>query len=356
MRRPTADPSHQASQADHEARQASQADQEARQANQTRQADQAGHGGRGGPGAHGHDHGLPGLETTGGRLLLTLVINLVIPVAQVAGGLLANSMALISDALHNFSDFLALLIAYVADSIGKRPPSAKNTFGYQRAEILSAALNVLTLAVAAGVIVYGAVDRLLHPQAVQGGMVALIAALGVAGNGYSAVLLHRDSKNNLNIRAAFLHMVGDALTSVAVLVNGVILMFAPWTFLDPLLSLVISALILKSCWGVLREAGLILMNATPLGLDVEEVRAALQAVPGVVGVHHLHAWNISSSSIGFSCHIVVRDQPVSHTAGLSGELRRMLWSGFRIDHPIFEFETGECGESGAFCGVRRLDQ
>jgi cation diffusion facilitator family transporter len=303
--------------------------------------------------SHGHSHGGHGhahtLNTTGGRLLITLVFNLVIPVVQIIGGIFANSMALISDAMHNFSDFFALFVAYLANKIGRRPPSARNTFGYKRAEILSAALNVMLLSVAAGFIVYEGFIRLLHPESVTGNVVAIIAGVGVVGNGLSALMLHRDAKHNLNIRGAFLHMVGDLMTSVAVVLNGIILMFKPWYWLDPLLSLVIAVFILKNCWLILREAVGILMDATPAGLDIHELKHAMETIPGVDDVHHLHAWSICANSTALSCHAVVQDQPVSQTARLRDDLRHLLRHRFAIDHPVLQFETGLCGEEDVFC-------
>ncbi len=288
-------------------------------------------------------------NTGGGRLLLTLALNLMIPLAQAAGGIYANSMALISDAAHNFSDFVAVLIAYIAFLIGRKGPTSKNTFGYKRAEVLAATLNVAILIGASGFIVYGAVQRFYHPKPVVAAIVILLAGVGILGNGLSAWLLHRDSKHSLNVRGAFLHMLGDLLTSVMVLFNGIIFLFKPWYWLDPLLSVLIVLFILKNCWSILSAAGVILMNATPKGLDLEEIKAFLEEIPGVRDVHYLHAWHISVDSIGFSCHVNVADQWVSESEKLGDEIRQALSSRFGIDHPVLQFETGECGNGGLLC-------
>ena len=295
--------------------------------------------------AHSFDKG----DTTGPRLLITLAINLLIPAAQVVGGVYAHSMALISDAVHNFSDFTAILIAYFAFRIGKKGASPQNTFGYRRAEILGAVINVALLVAAAVFISYEAFERFLHPEPVIGRMVIYLAAVGILGNGLSAWLLHRDSEQSLNVRGAFLHMVGDMLTSVLVLVNGIILIFRPWYWLDALLSFLIVIFILKNCWSILRDATGILMNATPKDLDLEEIQNALQAIPGVCGIHYLHAWNVSSSSIAFSCHVEVTDQLLSRTESLSEKIRHELFHRFGIDHPILQFETVQCGNGSMLC-------
>jgi cation diffusion facilitator family transporter len=216
---------------------------------------------------------------------------------------------------------------------------------------MAALLNVAILMGAVGFIVYEAFHRLLHPEAVLGQVVIIMAGVGILGNGFSAWLLHRDSKHSLNVRGAFLHMVGDLFTSVAVLVNGVILIFKPWYWLDPLLSILIVLFILKNCWSLLKEASAILMNATPRGLDIQRVKDFLEQIPGVCGVHYLHVWNVSSSSIAFSCHVEVLDQPVSQTETLAEKIRQELFHHFGIDHPVLQFETAQCGNGSMLCEI-----
>ncbi|MBR9985605.1 MAG: cation diffusion facilitator family transporter [Desulfosarcina sp.] len=300
-------------------------------------------------GCAGHQHGPALQDTSGSRLLITLVLNLIIPVAQIIGGLLAGSVALISDAIHNFSDFTALLISYVALRIGRKGATVFNTYGYRRAEIMAALINVALLAGASGVILYHAVHRFSDPQPVNGFLVMVLAAVGVIGNGLSAWLLHRDAAHSLNVRGAFLHMVGDLLTSVAVLINGLLLFYYPWYWLDPLLSVFIVIFILKNGWGLLKASTAVLMNATPGHLRLETVRDYLCRLPGISGVHYLHAWPISSASTAFSCHVVVPDQPVSRTEQLAGKIRHELMHRFHIDHPVMQFETEDCGKGALLC-------
>ncbi|NLI83054.1 MAG: cation diffusion facilitator family transporter [Deltaproteobacteria bacterium] len=299
---------------------------------------------------HAHHHGNVN-DSTGARLLMTLGLNLLIPAVQIAGGIQARSMALISDAAHNFSDFTAVLIAYLANRIGRKGASAENTFGYRRAEILAAIVNVALLVGAAAYIVYEAMDRLRHTEAVSGGLVVLIGSVGILGNGLSALLLHRDAGHNLNVRGAFLHMLGDLLTSVVVVLNGLVLMFKPWYWLDPILSVLIALFILKNCWAILKEATRILMNATPSGLDIARIKTFLEQIPGISGVHYLHAWNLCSSSVAFSCHVVVPDQQLSDIDALAERIRHQLRHRFGIDHPVLQFETKPCGEGSLLCRV-----
>lgn len=288
-------------------------------------------------------------DTSGPRLLMTLILNVLIPIVQVIGGIVAHSMALISDAAHNFSDFTAVLIAYVANRIGRRGASVSNTFGYRRTEILAAVINVALLLGASVFIVYEAIHRLHHPTPVIGSIVVLAAGVGVIGNGLSAWLLQRDARHNLNVRGAFLHMLGDLLTSVVVAFNGIILMYRPWYWLDPVLSVLIALFILRSCWTILREATRILMNATPDGLDISKIKEYLERMPEIRGVHYVHAWNVCSSSVAFSCHVVVPDQRLSEVDAVSRKIRRGLLTRFGIDHPILQFEITPCGEGGLLC-------
>ncbi|MBF0102708.1 MAG: cation transporter [Desulfobacterales bacterium] len=298
-----------------------------------------------------HHHDEITEQTSGYRLLLTLILNLIIPSVQIIGGLYAGSVALISDAVHNFSDFTAILIAYFAYIIGKKGASIYNTFGYRRSEVLASLLNVVILTGASAFIIYEAVHRFQNLVPVSGKLVIWVAGIGVIGNGFSAWLLHRDSKHSLNIRGAFLHMIGDFLTSVAVLINGVVILFKPWYWLDPLLSFFIVIFILKNCWSVSKEAIRILMNATPKHIDIAKIKAFLEQFPDIHGVHYLHAWNSSSVSVAFSAHIVITDRLLSETEQLAQKIRKDLFHHFRIDHIVLQFETESCGKGTLLCEV-----
>ncbi len=301
-------------------------------------------------------HALPPGSGRGARLLITLAINFFIPVAQITGGIFSNSIALISDAVHNFSDFAALFISYIAYRIGLKGVSTRHTFGLQRAEILGALLNVIILGCAVVFIVYEAVNRFFHPEPVSGLIVMILAGVGIIGNGISAWVLHRDASHNLNIRGAFLHMMGDFLTSVVVLVNGAALLVKPWYWLDPLLSLLIAAFILKNAWTVVKESVTILMNAVPGELELEKVQQLLESRPDIHSAHYLHAWHVGSCGIAFTCHLTIDDQMISETETLAEELRQQLWQHFGIDHPVFQFETTVCGNATLLCEISEAEQ
>ena len=302
---------------------------------------------------HHHHHGdhacHPGADATGRVLLLTMGLNLAIPICQIIGGLMAQSLAVVSDAAHNFSDFMSLLLAYVALRIACRPPSLKFTYGYRRAETLAAMANVALLLGACLFILLESFHRIRNPQPVSGGLVAMLALVGVAGNGLSVALLHRGSQHDLNVRGALLHMVADLAMSVAVLVNGLILLYRPWYWLDPALSVLIVLFILKNCWSVLKEAGRVLMEAAPLDLDLTAIRSRLESLPEVVSAHHLHAWSVGSNSVFLTSHIQVPDQALSLIDPVAQRIRGLLLREFGIDHAVLEFEHCACGDNHTLC-------
>ncbi|MEJ2037942.1 MAG: cation diffusion facilitator family transporter [Desulfosarcinaceae bacterium] len=295
--------------------------------------------------SHNHNHA----ETFGRHLLLSMLINLLIPAAQMVGGLLAGSVALISDAVHNLGDFTALLVAFVANKVGRTGPSVRHTFGLRRMEIFAAVINAALLGGAAAYIAVEAMGRLSRPAPVAVDLVAYLALAGIVGNGLSAWLLHKDSEKNLNARGAFLHMVGDLLTSVAVLVGALAMQFMNIPWLDPVLSLAIVAYIILNCFWLLKDAVHVLMNGTPRGLDLEAVKTELETLSQVEGIHYLHAWSMGNQSVAMTCHVVVPDQLISATETLSKAICEKLLERFGIDHPVLQFETRPCGKGALLC-------
>ena len=285
----------------------------------------------------------------GKRLLASMVMNLLIPAVQIYGGILSGSMALISDALHNLSDFVSLVINYAALIIGKRGPTLKHTFGFKRVEIFATLISVALLYGAAFYIAAEAWQRFRSPQPIAGQLVIWIALIGFAGNILSALLLHAGSKVNLNMKSAFLHMLADAATSLGVAALGVIWLFQPWYWLDPLFSWLIVVMILYSGWGLIKDSVLILMNATPPGIDLQEIQKALEGIDGITDIHDLHVWNPSSESIALAAHITVPDQMLGRVDELATKVRTILSDQFQIDHPTLQFESNSCNGGELLC-------
>ena len=289
----------------------------------------------------------------GRRLLTAIVINLLIPIVQIWGGIVSGSMALISDALHNLSDFISLVINYAALLIGRRAPTHKQTFGYKRVEIFAALISVAILYAAAVYIAIEAWQRFIAPRAISGQSVIWLALLGFAGNLFSALILHSGAKVNLNMKSAFLHMMADAATSLAVVALGVLWLFKPWYWLDPVLSWLIVALIIYSGWGILKDSFLILMNATPPGINLAEIKNTLEAIEGISEIHDLHVWNPSAESIALAAHVTVPDQMLGKVDELAEKVRTVLWQKFKIDHPTLQFESNACQNGGLLCNIAK---
>jgi cobalt-zinc-cadmium efflux system protein len=291
-------------------------------------------------------------ETSWGkRLFVTMVMNLIIPVIQIIAGVISGSMALVSDALHNLSDFVSLLISYSALKIGQRGPSLSQTFGYRRVEVLAAVFNVTLLFGASLYIAVEAWNRLNHPVVIRGNLVITVALLAFLANGLSSWMLHAGAKTNLNMRGAFLHMLTDALTSLAVAFLGAIWLVRPWYWLDPVISWAIVALILYNGWGILKAALQILMNAVPSGIDLKSIQREVETLEGIERLSNLHVWNPSPGTIALAAHIIVPDQMLGGVDDLAKKVRALLLSRFNIDHPILQFETKHSGSKDLLCSL-----
>lgn len=301
---------------------------------------------------HHHHHHVASdgkILSTEKRLIIAVVINVLIPIVQIIGGLYAHSVAILSDALHNLGDVLTLVLTYAAFLIARRMASTSHTYGYRRAEVIAAFFNAIVIIGASAVILKEAVEKFFNPAAISGQWVMGLAIVGMIGNGISALLLHSHAATNINVKSAFVHLMGDFLTSFAVLVGGVILLFKPWYWIDPLLSCLIVIFIVKGCWGIFRDALRILMEATPPDVDLKKVKESIESIQGVLGAHYLHAWTLSPSNVAFSCHVVVEDQPLSRVGEIRKAIEDTLASQFRINHPVLQFETAPCGTGGILC-------
>lgn len=283
-------------------------------------------------------------------MILSLILNLLITLMQVVGGVIANSLGLLSDAAHNLSDVVALALSLWAVRLGRRPATPTRTFAYKRAEILVALFNSAVLVALSVYLIVEAVRRMLDPQPVAGLWVMAFAGAGLVINTLSALLL-RTHMHDLNLRAAFLHLAGDALTSLAVVVSGVVVYKWGWSYADPIVSVVISLWIGRAAFGIVKRAVNVLMEGTPEGLEFTQVEAAIRGIPGVVDVHDLHIWSISSNDLALSAHLVLADTVLSQTGTVLGAVKEMLASDFSIGHATLETESlgAEC--SGSTCDL-----
>jgi cobalt-zinc-cadmium efflux system protein len=289
---------------------------------------------------HAHaSHG--GGEKTSKVLRVSLFVTLAYILLLVIAGIRAHSLALLSEAGHNLSDFLALLLSLVAVYLQARPPSATKTYGYHRAGVLAALINAGSLIVISFIIFYEAFHRLHNPEPVHAGMMMTVAAAGVVMNGVIALMLYR-SGGDVNIRSALLHEVGDTLSTAAVIAGGWAILVTGQYWIDSALSFGIGALILWSSFGILRETMNILLEGTPRGLKLDQLEAAIRKVEGVNDVHDLHVWSIGSESHALSCHIAIADIPPSVSERILRDVKEVLHHGFRVDHTTIQFEHVEC--------------
>jgi len=283
---------------------------------------------------HSHDIG-------GGRLLVAVVLNLIITLAQVAGGLLAGSLALLSDALHNFSDVMALLISWFAQRIAHKEADGLRTFGYKRAEIVAALFNASVLVGIGVYLVYASVVRLMHPEPVLASWVVWMGLLGIVVNGGSIFLLEAGARANMNIRAAYLHLLGDVLTSVAVVLGGVAIALWHIYWIDPLISIVIALYLITASVGLIRESTGVLMQFAPPTVDLHAVADAIRSAPAVADVHHMHLWRLSDHAIHLEAHLdFAEDLPLSQATHTVETLEQTLLERFGIAHTTFQCEYG----------------
>lgn len=299
--------------------------------------DHHGHGhahGHGHSHAHGHAHGP--VDTGDWRYGVGLLVNLAFVACEFAAGLWTGSTALLADAGHNLSDVLGLAMAGGAAVLARRVASKQLTYGFGKATILAALANALLLIFACGAIAFEAVQRLADPAPVQSGVVMIVAGIGFVINLGTALMFMRDQHTDLNARGAYLHMMADAGVSIGVVISGAIMLFTGWSILDPLVSLVIVAVILWGTWGLLKDSVGLAMDAAPASVDVTAVRQALAALPGVQSVHDLHVWNLSTTSTALTAHLVHdRGDP----RALLAEAQGLVKSKFSIGHTTIQLET-----------------
>ncbi|MGI4831090.1 MAG: cation diffusion facilitator family transporter [Janthinobacterium lividum] len=274
-------------------------------------------------------------------LKISLTATLLYVAATLFFGLRAHSLALVSEAGHNASDALAIVLSFVAVHFQSRPPNDRKTFGYQRAGVLAAFVNAVTLIVLSLWIAFSAIHRLYAPVPVQPRMMMFVAAAGVLMNGAIATLLWKFS-GDVNIRSVFLHMLGDTLSTAAVILGGAAILFTHQAWIDPVLSLIIAGMILWSSSGIVRETLNILLEGTPKNLGLEDIRGAMTAVEGVGNVHDLHVWNLGSNSVALASHVTIDEMSMRECSVILEGIKDALWDRFHIAHTTIQFETHGC--------------
>lgn len=293
--------------------------------------------------SHGHDEGLDR------RLWFSLWITAAFIVVEFGASIRSDSLALLSDAGHNFTDALSLALALFAHRIAGLPPSASKTFGYRRAGVLAAFVNALVLVGLSLFIFWESYGRFLNPRPVDDVTMLVIAGAGLVVNLLVMKALHADSQGNLNVRGAYLHMLGDALSSIGIIVGALVIRQTQALWIDPLLSVLIGALIIWSAWDVIRESLDILLEGAPRGIERKDVAKAICAVDGVIDIHDLHIWSLSSDAHALSCHALIDDMPPSESRSILDEIHTVLEEQFSVCHATVQFEHLPCPGANEIC-------
>lgn len=284
--------------------------------------------------SHNHNHvHIHKHEVKSSNLVVSIILNLVITIAQIVGGIVSGSLALISDALHNFSDVISLVFSLVAHKLSRRKASIDHTFGYKRAELIAAFVNASTLVIVAFILIYGAIERFFNPHPIQSGLVIWLALLGIIANGLSVIFLKKDAEHNLNMKSAYLHLLTDMMASVAVLVGGLLMKFYNWFWVDSVMTILIAIYLIVVGIDLLKSSTKMLMLFTPEHINIKEIVREVHKIPGVGKLHHIHVWHLNEEELHLEAHLdCAKDIKMSEFNDLLHSVEVVLFDKFGINH------------------------
>ena len=290
---------------------------------------------------HSHNHGHRHTEIKGKNLLISIILNIVITTSQVVGGLVSGSLALLSDALHNFTDVLSLIISYVANRLSKKQASVSKTFGYKRAEIIAAFVNASTLVVIAVLLIVEAVKRFLNPQEIVSDLVIWLSVIAIFANGFSVLLLRKDADANMNMRSAYVHLLTDMMASIAVLLGGLLMKFYQMYWVDSLLTLLIALYLIYAGWDLLTASTKVLMQFTPKDIKVDVVVKKIGELKAVRNIHHIHIWQLNEEEVHLEAHVDFSENiTLSSFDTVLEHIKEVLYHDFGINHVTIQPEFG----------------
>lgn len=297
---------------------------------------------------HHHDHAhMDDFHLSGRKIFWVTVLNATITTAEVVGGLLSGSLALLSDAVHNLSDTFAIALSYVANRMANRPKDAKRTYGYKRAEILSAFVNATVLLVITVFLIIEAIQRFRSPQSIDGTLMMVVAAIGLAANVFSVILLERDSHENLNIKSSYLHLLGDTVSSVGVLAGGIVIKLWGQVWVDPVVTILIALYIAKETFSIVKKTvGILMQSSAPL--DYETIKADVEAMDKVKNIHHVHSWMANEKTIHFEAHLDLDDMLLSEVQAVYDEIEEYLFHHHQVSHVTLQAEVDRCCDKEIF--------
>ena len=290
---------------------------------------------------HGHNHNHDYSELSGKKILFATLLNGIITIVEIIGGLLSGSLALLSDSLHNLSDTIAIALSYFTNKISKKSGNERKTFGYKRAEILSAFINSASLLAISILLIIEAIKRFYNPETINGNMMLIVATVGLLANLIAVILLQKDSKGNINIKSSYLHLISDTVSSVGVILGGIAIKLWNITWIDPVITIAISIYIIKESYEILVKTINILMQSSPQ-LDFEDIKDDIEKIEGVNNIHHIHAWYLNDKALYFEAHVDVIDMKVSQTNEVYKEICEILNHEHGVNHITIQFEHNLC--------------
>ena len=293
--------------------------------------------------AHNHHHSHDHTDLKGKNLIISIFLNILITVAQVIGGLISGSLSLLSDALHNFSDVLSLIVSYIATFLSKKKANTNKTFGYKHAEIIAAFINAATLIVVAIILIKEAIERYIDPREIESDLVIWLSILGIAANGFSVLLLKKDAGRNMNMKSAYLHLLTDMMASVAVLIGGLLMKFFKMYWVDPTLTLAIALYLIYMGYDLLKESTRVLMLFTPSTIHVQNIVETISKIDPIKNVHHVHIWQLNEDEIHLEAHIdFLKDIKLSEFDRILDQIEEEVYHKFGINHVNIQPEFGKC--------------
>ncbi|WP_209401241.1 cation diffusion facilitator family transporter [Pseudozobellia sp. WGM2] len=294
-------------------------------------------------GNHNHHHTHDHSHFRGRNLVISILLNIIITVCQVVGGLISGSLSLLSDALHNFSDVLSLVVSYIATLLSKKEASTNRTFGYKRAEIIAAFVNASSLIIVAIILIKEAVERFLNPQEIESDLVIWLSLLGIVANGFSVLLLKKDANSNMNMKSAYLHLLTDMMASVAVLIGGLLMKFYQVYWVDALLTLAIAIYLIYMGYDLLKNSTRVLMLFTPNTIQVQKIVETISKIESIKNVHHVHIWQLNEAEVHLEAHIDFNeDIKLSEFDAVLEKIEEEVYHKYKINHVNIQPEYGKC--------------
>ena len=288
-----------------------------------------------------HHHGVENDKLTF-KLFFSILLNLTITVAEIIGGLVSNSLSLLSDAIHNLSDTASMILSYISIKIGKKEKNYKHTFGFKRIEILSALVNAVSLLIICIFLLIHAYERFQKPEPINGKLMFIVAVIGLLGNLFSVFLLHKDSDHSLNIKSTYLHLLGDTFSSIGVIIGSLLIYYYKIVWIDPVITILVVLYIFKESFSIVKESIHILMQGTPSNINIPDLQIQIAKIEGILDAHHTHIWMLSDHEIFLETHIKVKNMLISETENITEKIKHTLFENFGITHITLQYEVNEC--------------